>query len=354
MGVASGFWKGRRVLLTGHTGFKGGWLAMLLDRLGARVTGFALPAPTEPSLFQSARVSGHLRSFLGDLRDLPALSEVARQAEPEIIFHLAAQALVLPGYQQPLETFSTNVIGTAHVLEVARSLPALKGVVVVTSDKVYQNQEWSWGYRETDGLGGRDPYSASKACAELVTAAYRDSFLAGPKVGVATARAGNVIGGGDWSLNRIVPDFTRALQARQPLRVRNPAAVRPWQHVLEPLEGYLLLAEALTTAPEATSCPWNFGPSAESVQPVSQLADDLVAAWGEGASWHHEKVEQPHEAGLLTLDSTRARTRLHWRPRLGYAEGVRWTMAWYRAAAARRDLEAFTLDQVDAFLGVEP
>ena len=356
LGLRLDFWRGRRVLLTGHTGFKGGWLALLLSRLGARVVGFALPpddADESPPLFTAARVDRHLQSLLGDVRALPALHQAYEVAAPEIVLHLAAQPLVLQSYETPLDTYSTNVMGTAHVLEVLRKTRGARAAVVVTSDKVYDNREWSWGYRERDRLGGRDPYSSSKACAELVTAAYRHSFLDRAGVAVATARAGNVIGGGDWAKNRILPDLARAVRAGQPLTVRNPTSTRPWQHVLDPLEGYLLLAQRLVEqGPQPDQGAWNFGPGSDSVQPVSRLVDDAVKAWGDGATWNHQEVPQAHEAGLLAIDATRSRTLLGWQPRLGYHEGVRWTVEWYKALAGGREMEGFTLQQIDTYLGL--
>jgi CDP-glucose 4,6-dehydratase len=348
LGVTPAFWRGRSVLLTGHTGFKGSWLSLLLDRLGARVTGYSL-APEAGSLFEAARVAGHVRSVIADVRDLAALKQAVTDAQPEIILHLAAQSLVLASYEAPLETFSTNVLGTANVLEAARAVSTVRAVVVVTTDKVYKNREWIWPYRENDELGGHDPYSTSKACAELVSSAYRDSFLAARGTACATARAGNVIGGGDWAANRIVPDFVRAVLARQPLVVRNPNSTRPWQHLFEPLEGYLMLAERLVSDPTAAAA-WNFGPPADAVRPVGQLVADLVAGWGEGAAWRHEATPQPHEAKLLTLDSTKARHELGWTPRLGYARGLALTVDWYKAFARGDDAEATTLAQLDACL----
>ena len=350
LGMNRAFWQGRRVLLTGHTGFKGSWLSLVLHRLGAIVTGYSLAPQGERSLFESARVARHVTSVIGDIRDLGALKAAAAAAQPEIILHLAAQSLVLTSYEAPLETFSTNVMGTANVLETARSLSAVQAVVVVTTDKVYKNREWLWPYRENDELGGRDPYASSKACAELVSSAYRESFLTAQGIACATARAGNVIGGGDWSANRIVPDFVRAALAKRPLTVRNPDSTRPWQHLLEPLEGYLMLAEKLVTEPTRVGGAWNFGPPADGVQPVRRLVDDLVAAWGSGATWTHEPTPQPHEASLLTLDSAKARHALGWAPRLGYALGVQLTIQWYKAFARHDDLEAVTLGQIDAHL----
>ncbi len=344
------FWQGRPVLLTGHTGFKGSWLSLILDRLGARVTGYALAPQGERNLFESARVARHVTSVFADIRDVNTLKATAIAAAPEIILHLAAQSLVLTSYGAPLETFATNVLGTANILEAARSVPSVRAVVVVTTDKVYKNQERIRPYREDDELGGRDPYSSSKACAELVASAYRDSFLSTRGIACATARAGNVIGGGDWADNRIVPDFVRAALAKRPLVVRNPDSTRPWQHLLEPLEGYLLLAERLAAEPSRWQGAWNFGPPADAVRPVRRLVDDLVAAWGEGSSCAHEPVEQPHEATLLTLDSAKARQELGWAPSLGYARGVQLTVEWYKAFTRGEDLEAVTLAQIDSGL----
>jgi CDP-glucose 4,6-dehydratase len=354
MGLSPSFWKGRRVLLTGHTGFKGGWLSLVLDRLGAVVTGYSLAPSASPNLFEAARIEKHVRSVIGDIRDLTTLRVAATSASPEIILHLAAQSLVLTSYDAPLDTFSTNVLGTANVLEAARAMPSVRAVVVVTTDKVYKNREWHWPYRENDELGGRDPYSSSKACAELVSAAYRDSFLSARGIALATARAGNVIGGGDWADNRIVPDFVRAVLAKRPLAVRNPESTRPWQHLLEPLEGYLRLAEKMIEEPARGEGAWNFGPPADGVQPVRRLVDDLVAGWGEGAAWTHERVPQPHEATLLTLDSAKARKELGWFPRLGYARGVRLTTEWYKAFARGEDLETVTLQQIDEWIDGSP
>ncbi len=351
LGVKAAFWRGRRVLLTGHTGFKGSWLSLILARLGASVTGYSLAPQDERNLFDQARVAKHVRSVIGDIRELDALGAAVAAAEPEIVLHLAAQSLVLASYDDPLGTFSTNVIGTANVLEAARRTPSVRAVVVVTTDKVYKNREWPWPYRENDELGGRDPYSSSKACAELVSSAYRESFLAARGIGLATARAGNVIGGGDWAANRIVPDFVRAALAKRPLVVRNPDSTRPWQHLLEPLEGYLLLAERLMTEPLRWEGSWNFGPPADAVQPVRRLVDDLVERWGDSAAWKHEQVEQPHEATLLTLDSAKARQQLGWSPRLGYAPGVQLTIDWYKAFATGAAPEATTLEQIDGWLG---
>jgi CDP-glucose 4,6-dehydratase len=348
--VTDQFWRGRRVFLTGHTGFKGGWLALMLDRLGASVTGYALPPVGEHSMFEAARVDRHTHSVIGDIRDPATLRAAAAESEPEIIMHLAAQALVLTSYEAPVETFSTNVVGTANVLELARTIPSVKAVVVVTSDKVYKNHEWPWPYRENDDLGGRDPYSSSKACTELVAAAYRDSFLASGGVALATARSGNVIGGGDWALNRIVPDFIRAMISGKPLRVRNPASTRPWQHVLDPLGGYLLLARRLLSGEPKANSAWNFGPTPEAVRSVGELAGALVKAWGGGATWLHEAVGQPHEAALLTLDAAKARQQLGWRPCFSFERTIALTTDWYKAFERKDDLESVTIRQIDGYL----
>jgi len=335
------FWRGKRVFLTGHTGFKGAWLALWLRRLGADVTGFALP-PDHPSLAEVAEVERRITSIHGDIRDLAALGRAIQAANPQIVLHLAAQALVRLSYEQPVETFATNVMGTAHVLEVARQAPLIQALVCVTTDKCYENREWAWPYRETDRLGGHDPYSASKACAELVTAAWRRSFLSAdrpgkPPLAVATARAGNVIGGGDWSLDRLVPDCIRAFAAGQIVPIRSPHATRPWQHVLEPLCGYLLLAEQLWTSGQDFAEAWNFGPVLDDVQPVSHIVRQLAQAWGDGAAWQIAEGPHPHEAGFLAVDPSLARRRLGWRPRLRLEPALDWTARWYKQHAAGMD-----------------
>ncbi|BDG07171.1 CDP-glucose 4,6-dehydratase [Anaeromyxobacter paludicola] len=352
---------GKRVLLTGHTGFKGGWLALWLESLGARVTGFALPPPTSPSFFEDCGVAQLCEHVLGDLRDPAAVREVVRRSRPEVVFHLAAQPLVRLSYESPVETFETNVMGTAHLLEALRLEQRPAAVVVVTSDKCYENREWAYGYREEDALGGHDPYSASKGAAEIVAASYRRSFFAPARlaehgVALATARAGNVIGGGDWAADRIVPDAARALAAGVPIPVRNPASVRPWQHVLEPLGGYLLLGARLLGAPdEAARCcgPWNFGPAPESARPVRDVVEAAVRAWGSGSWQATPQVGAPHEAGLLRLAIEKAVSQLAWRPRWELEEAVGRTFAWYRARhegagpAAMRDL---SLRQIGEYL----
>lgn len=340
------FWRDRRVFLTGHTGFKGGWLVLWLESLGARVHGYALPPPTTPSLFEVARVSCHLRgSTVGDLADQAALTASLRAAEPEVVFHLAAQPLVRRAFDLPVETFATNVMGTVHLLEAARQCPGIRALVNVTTDKCYENQEWGWGYRETDPLGGADPYASSKACSELVTAAYRRSYLEGAGVGVATARAGNVIGGGDWAADRLLPDALRALETGSPLKIRAPHAIRPWQHVLEPLAGYLMLAERLFQEGRAFGGGWNFGPMDQGAWTVEELLEWL-AEHEPGFRWIHEEPASFHEASVLMLDSMHTRRRLGWHPRWGVDRALAQTLAWHQAWRQGRDMNGFTLAQI--------
>ncbi len=329
------FWRGKSVFMTGHTGFKGGWLATWLTALGATVHGFALAPDTEPSYFALSGLDRELHSIIADVRDADALCAALAAARPEVVFHLAAQPLVRRSYAEPAATFATNVMGTVNLLEAVRRTPSVRAVVVVTSDKCYQNGEFLWGYRESDPLGGRDPYSASKAGAELVCAAYRQSFFdsSNPPVFIATARAGNVIGGGDWSEDRIVPDAIRAFARGDALVVRNPDFVRPWQHVLEPLAGYLALAMRLYLDGAPYADAWNFGPRDDDAVSVSRLADALVRKWGEPARWRVDRpASAPHEHGYLKLDCSAARVRLGWRSRLGLADAIDMTVDWYREA----------------------
>jgi CDP-glucose 4,6-dehydratase len=353
MALTKDFWKGRRVFVTGHTGFKGGWLMALLSRLGAKPAGYALIPPSTPNLFVSAGIESTGASTIGDIRDEAVLNRAMTAAEPEIVLHLAAQALVRPARAKPIETFSTNVVGTAQVLEAVRSLPSVKATCVITSDKVYDNVEWPWAYRETDALGGKEPYGASKACAEFVADAYRYSYFsdADHKMALATARAGNVIGGGDWAEDRLIPDAMRAFSSGQPLVVRNPAALRPWQHVLEPLAGYLRLAEGLLgeTVPFEDTA-FNFGPFSEDAVPVSVIAEKITARWGDGASWEHDASYQPYEARLLEVDSAKARSLLGWSPHWRLDEGLNKTIDWYKGFYSGADMQALTLSQIDEFL----
>ncbi|SRR5579875_576063 len=345
------FWRDRRVLVTGHTGFKGGWLATWLLKLGAQITGYALEPDTEPSFFERCGLGLRLRSEIGDIRDLERLRTALAKAQPEVVFHLAAQPLVRRSYEVPRLTFETNVMGTVNLLEAIRVTPSVRAVVIITSDKCYLNHEWPWAYRENDPLGGRDPYSASKACTEIVAEAYRSSFL--HNVGLATARAGNVIGGGDWSTDRLVPDAIRALQAGVPLVVRNPRSIRPWQHVLEPLAGYLLLAERLYEDAENYSGAYNFGPSEDGAVTVSEIADLVVRMWGDG-SWRaaepRETEKAPREARYLRLDAGKARQILGWRPRLRLEQALDMTLAWYRESArTSADMFAFSSHQISFY-----
>ena len=350
--ISSDVWAGRRVFLTGHTGFKGAWLALMLDRLNAAVTGYALAPPTETNAFDLFGISDLLRDVRGDICDREALGAAMAEAEPEIVFHLAAQSLVRRSYADPLETYRTNVLGTANVLDCARRMPSVRLVVIVTTDKCYENREAAVGYREEDRLGGADPYSASKACAELVSASFRQSFFADCGTTVVTVRAGNVIGGGDFAADRIVPDAFRAMAARRTLDVRHPGAVRPWQHVLEPLRGYLLLAERALSGSQVRDA-YNFGPGPEGEHQVRDLLDRLGAAWNVPGSigWRHDRSPQPKETKLLRLDTARARDDLGWQPILTFDEAVLWTAEWYRAFAERSAIAGFTREQADRYLG---
>jgi len=325
------FYRGKAVLVTGHTGFKGGWLVAWLKSLGAQVIGLALPPATRPNLFESIFLSGGMVSVFGDIREPSVVSSIFRQHQPEIVFHNAAQPLVLRSYREPIETYATNVMGTAHVLDAVRSSPSVRAVVVVTSDKCYENREWFWGYREEDALGGRDPYSSSKACAELLSAAYRHSFFSREgTAAVATARAGNVIGGGDWSEDRLVPDIVRGIASNQPIIIRRPDSVRPWQHVLDPVRGYLLLAERLYHNREFAEA-WNFGPRDSDAVPVREIALRLIAAWGTGELRIQPDPDAPHEAQYLRLNTSKAEHRLAWHPLLNLQQSIEWTAEWYRA-----------------------
>lgn len=356
------FWRGRRVFLTGHTGFKGGWTSLWLHGLGSHVTGFALPPPTEPNLFDRARLSETLaRDVRGDVRDLDALTGAMKEAEPEIIIHMAAQPLVRLSYDDPVTTYAVNVMGTVHLLEAVRRTPSVRAVVIVTTDKCYENREWIWGYRETDPMGGYDPYSNSKGCAELVTAAWRSSFfnpghMSDQRVAVATARAGNVIGGGDWAADRLVPDMVRAFLADEPVRIRNPRNTRPWQHVLEPVLGYLILAEKLAGPGNvAFADAWNFGPNPDSEQPVAHLVERLAKRWGAGAKWIVEESEhQPHEANWLALDSAKARRLLDWKPHWSLDQALDSVVEWFQAFQRNDDLQAVTRQQIAAYAAALP
>ena len=355
------FWHDRRVLLTGHTGFKGAWLSLWLQHLGATVSGYSLAPPTDPNLFTLAQIGAGMDSHIADIRDQPRLDQALRHACPEIVFHLAAQPLVRQGYRDPVDTYATNVMGTVHLLEAVRHTPSVRAVVIVTSDKCYHNQEWVWGYRENEPLGGRDPYSSSKGCAELVTAAYRDAFFNAAdyprhQVAIASARAGNVIGGGDWAEDRLVPDLLRAFERGQTPVIRSPQAIRPWQHVLEPLAGYLLLAERLVGEGPAFAEAWNFGPADDDAQPVHRLIEHLRTAWRQGGGtpppWHFDRQTQPHEAHYLKLDCAKARSRLGWQPRWPLSEAIHRIAAWHQAYLEGADMRAYCQAEILAFTAV--
>lgn len=345
------FWQGKKVLLTGHTGFKGSWMSLWLQRLGAEVTGYSLVPPTTPSLFETASVAAGMLSVNGDVSDLQHLKSVVIESEPEIVFHLAAQSLVRLSYEDPILTYQTNLMGTANLLEAVRSCGTVRAVVVITTDKCYENRNWCWGYREIDRLGGHDPYSNSKACAELVVSAYRDSFFAahGQCVYLASARAGNVIGGGDWARDRLLPDTVRAFAEGKTLKIRNPQATRPWQHVLEPLRGYLMLAQSLYEKGQSFAEAWNFGPKPSDAQPVRWIVDRIASTWGSPVSWEVEGGDHPHEAQILQLDWSKAARQLGWRPVLNLAEALDLTIDWYRGIARGDSARAQCLEQIASY-----
>lgn len=348
--VNPAFWQGKKVFLTGHTGFKGSWLSLWLQSMGAKVKGFALEPPTAPSLFQEASIAEGMESEIGDIRNLAAITDSVKAFSPDILIHMAAQPLVRLSYREPVETYSTNVMGTVHVLEAARQCSSIRAIVNVTTDKCYENREWVWGYREHEPMGGHDPYSNSKGCSELVTAAYRDSFFnTSDSAGLASARAGNVIGGGDWAEDRLIPDILRAFEQSQPVVVRNPLATRPWQHVLEPLSGYLILAEKLYNEGASYAEGWNFGPRDEDVKPVEWILNHMVKHWGQGASWQLDRNPQPHEAQLLKLDISKASSLLKWQPRWSLAQTLDSIVEWHQCWLGKGDVRQLTLDQIGQY-----
>jgi CDP-glucose 4,6-dehydratase len=351
------FWNGKKVFVTGHTGFKGSWLSLWLQQLGAQVSGYALQPPTNPSLFEVARVEQGMKSVIGDIRDGNMLVSAMKHAAPDIVIHMAAQPLVRRSYVDPIETYSTNVMGTVNLLEAVRQTPCVRAVVNVTTDKCYENNEWIWGYRENEPMGGFDPYSSSKGCAELITAAYRNSFFnttkyAEHKVALATARAGNVIGGGDWAQDRLIPDILRAIESGQSVNIRNPHATRPWQHVLEPLSGYLVLAERLYINGPTFAEAFNFGPSEEEAKPVQWIVEQITQIWGGGANWHLDEGAHPHEAHYLRLDCSKARAKLNWQPSWKLGQALQAIIVWHKAHCeinAKNDMRALCLKQIDDY-----
>jgi CDP-glucose 4,6-dehydratase len=348
------FWSGKRVLLTGHTGFKGSWSSLWLQSMGAQVVGYALAPPTNPSLFDVAQVGRGMSSVIGDIRDMAKLQAVFIEHKPEIVIHMAAQPLVRYSYQNPVETYSINVMGTVHLLEAVRNTPGVKVVVNVTTDKCYENKEWVWGYRENEPMGGYDPYSNSKGCAELVSASYRSSFFnpinhGQHGVALATVRAGNVIGGGDWAQDRLIPDMLAGFEQGRRVNIRNPHAIRPWQHVLEPLRGYLTLAERLFENGPSFAEGWNFGPNDEDAKPVSWIAKQMAELWGNTAQWHIDTGEHPHEATYLKLDISKARSRLDWHPALRLNEALKLIVDWSKQRQSGADIRALTLAQIQAY-----
>lgn len=348
------FWKSKRVLITGHTGFKGSWLSLWLQNMGAHVTGYALSPPSIPSMFEVARAAEGMTSIMGDVRDFNHLATVISKYEPEIIIHMAAQSLVRYSYKNPLETYTTNVIGTVNVLESVRVAKGVKAVIIVTSDKCYENKEWLWDYRENDRIGGHDPYSSSKGCAELVTAAYRNSFFPIKQyeihgVAVASVRAGNVIGGGDWAEDRLIPDIMRAFMEDRPVHIRNPNAVRPWQHVLDPLSGYLLLAEKLWSNGFEFSQSWNFGPNNDDARPVSWIVELMKNLWGEGVRWEFDSSDHLHEAMYLKLNCSKARSLLGWSPKLHLSKALEWAVEWYQGYREGANMSTFSINQISRY-----
>jgi CDP-glucose 4,6-dehydratase len=353
MGVGdmnSDFWNGKKVFLTGHTGFKGGWMVLVLQELGAIVKGYALDPNTTPSLFEVAKISDGMESEIGDIRDLDRLRKSLLAFAPEIVIHMAAQPLVRYSYQDPVTTYQTNVMGTVNLFEAVRSCISVKVVINVTTDKCYENNEWVWGYRENEPMGGHDPYSNSKGCSELVTSAYRKSFFGhDSNVSLASARAGNVIGGGDWSEDRLIPDALNAFGINQTVKIRNPLAIRPWQHVLEPISGYLILAENLYLNGSFFAEGWNFGPKEEDVKPVGEVMDYLVAHWPTKVAWKLDGSEQPHEAQLLKLDISKANALLKWSPRWGLSTALESIIEWHHAWLEGKDMKKVTLNQINSF-----
>lgn len=354
--VTSSFWSGKRVFLTGHTGFKGSWLAFWLASMGAKVTGYALKPHTQPNLFNTLGIFDLIeKSYIADIRNLDNLQRTMIDAEPDILFHMAAQPLVRYSYLNPVETYAVNVMGTVNVLESTRRIRSLRATVVVTTDKCYENKEWDWGYREIEPMGGYDPYSNSKGCAELVTSAYRQSYFSDNKSllnhhAIASVRAGNVIGGGDWSEDRLIPDAIKSFEAGRPLIIRNPFAIRPWQHVLEPLSGYLVLAEALYDKGIDYASPWNFGPHQDDARPVNEVIDLLIAQWGGSAKWQSDNSDQPYESNMLKLDCSKAHSHLNWKPRWSLETAIKNIVTWHQAFQSNKNMHEISLAQINQYM----
>jgi len=350
MSVSADFWRGKRVFLTGHTGFKGSWLSLWLQSLGAELQGLALAPPTGPNLFTEAGIDQGMASTIGDIRDYEAVRAAMAGFKPDIVIHMAAQPLVRLSYSEPVATYATNVMGTVHVLEAARNTASVRAIVNVTTDKCYENKEWTWGYREDEPMGGYDPYSNSKGCSELVSSAYRRSFFQKSGIALASARAGNVIGGGDWAADRLVPDILRAFEREEPVVIRNPHATRPWQHVLEPLSGYLNLAQRLyAEGGQDYAEGWNFGPQDDDARPVQWIVERMVESWGGRASWQLDGAEHPHEANYLKLDISKAKARLGWRPRWELATALNHITTWHQAWLANSDVKQLCLQQIQQY-----
>lgn len=349
--VDAAFWRGKKVFLTGHTGFKGSWISLWLQSLGADIKGFSLEPPSEPSLFEEGRVAIGMQSDIGDIRDLRAITDSMQSFNPDILIHMAAQPLVRLSYRQPVETYATNVMGTVHVLEAARQCSGLRAIVNVTTDKCYENREWIWGYREDEAMGGHDPYSSSKGCAEILTTAYRKSFFneAG-SASLGSARSGNVIGGGDWAEDRLVPDILRAFESGTHAVIRYPDSIRPWQFVLEPLGGYLVLAERLWDSSDEYAQAWNFGPTYDDSRSVEWIASRLAASWGESANWRLEPDAQPHEAKYLKLDISKARERLDWRPACPLETALDQIVHWHKSWLKGEDARGLCLQQIASYM----
>lgn len=355
MVVDKEFWKNKNVLITGHTGFKGSWLSLWLQEMGANVVGVSLDPPTNPSIYEQARVGKDMQSLRADIRDLDNLKKIFKKYKPEIVFHLAAQPLVRYSYREPVETYQTNVMGTLNILEAIRSIDSVRAAVMITTDKCYENREWEWGYRENEPMGGHDPYSSSKGCAELLIASYRDSYFPAAgynkhKTAIASVRAGNVIGGGDWAEDRLIPDIIRSVLTKDSVHIRNPNSIRPWQHVLEPLDGYLVLAEKLFVSGEQYAEAWNFGPKEEDAKSVQWIVDKMTKLWADDASWVVDDGDHPHEANYLKLDCSKAHTKLGWWPKWSLECALEKIVEWHKEEKKGSDMKLFSLNQIESYM----